>query len=127
LLLAFLPTVLDPAMPEARRANMPTGWASPAFDVLQLEDYDWLTGGFDARRKTARAETETRLGYARTKQHYLSGFVLNGADAEDMWPRIDAAASEARALGVAENFYLGDAASGTRWLYAAAGSGRRPQ
>ena len=31
LLLAFLPTVLDPAMPEARRANLPVGWASPAF------------------------------------------------------------------------------------------------
>ncbi|MFY0010897.1 hypothetical protein ABTP68_19855, partial [Acinetobacter baumannii] len=29
LLLAYLPTVLDPAMPEARRANLPTGWASP--------------------------------------------------------------------------------------------------
>jgi uncharacterized protein (TIGR02217 family) len=104
LLLAFLPTVLDPAMPEARRANLPIGWASPAFDVLQLEDYDWLTAGFDALRKTARAEAETRLGYPRAKQHYLSGFVLNGADAEVMWPRIDAAASEAQALGVAETF-----------------------
>lgn len=104
LLLAFLPTVLDPVMPEARRANMPVGWAAPAFDVLQLEDYDWLTGGFDGRRKTARAEAEARLGYARADQHYLSGFVLNAADAEAMWPRIDAAASVARAINVAETF-----------------------
>ena len=29
LLLAFLPGLLDPAMPEVRRANLPTGWASP--------------------------------------------------------------------------------------------------
>ncbi len=104
LLLAFLPTVLDPATPEARRANLPTGWAAPAFDVLQLEDYDWLTAGFEARRKRGRAEVETRLGYPRTRQHYLSGFVLNAADAATRWPLIDAAASEARALGVAETF-----------------------
>jgi uncharacterized protein (TIGR02217 family) len=104
LLLPFLPTVLDPATPEARRANLPTGWAWPAFDVLQLEDYDWLTAGFEARRTRGRAEAEARLGYARSHQHYLSGFVLNGADAETMWPLIDAAASEAQALGVAETF-----------------------
>ena len=24
---------------------LPTGWAWPAYDRLQLEDYDWLTGG----------------------------------------------------------------------------------
>ena len=29
--------------PEAKRANVPLGWAAPAFDVLQLEDYDWVT------------------------------------------------------------------------------------
>ncbi len=104
LLLAFLPTVFDPATPEARRANLPTGWASPAFDVLQLEDYDWLTGGFEARRTAARADAEARLGYARAQQHYLSGFVLDAVDADAMWPRIDAAASEARTLGVAETF-----------------------
>ncbi len=44
-LLVFLPTVLDPAAPELRRANVPVGWAAPGFDVLQLEDYDWVTGG----------------------------------------------------------------------------------
>jgi hypothetical protein len=27
------------------RANLPVGWGSPAFDVLQLEDYDWVTSG----------------------------------------------------------------------------------
>lgn len=105
LLLAFLPTVLDPAFPEARRANLPIGWAYPAFDVLQLEDYDWLTAGFEARSTLGRAEAEARLGYARNKQHYLSGFVLNAADAETMWPLIDAAATEAKKLGVAETFF----------------------
>ncbi len=104
LLLAFLPTVLDPAMPEARRANLPVGWASPAFDTLQLEDYDWVTAGKDALRSQGRAAAEARLGYPRERQHYLSGFVLNAANAVVEWQRIDAAASEAVALGVAETF-----------------------
>ncbi|MCW1383217.1 DUF2460 domain-containing protein [Novosphingobium sp. KCTC 2891] len=104
LLLAFLPTVLDPAQPEARRANLPAGWASPAFDVLQLEDYDWLTAGYDARRAEGRRIAEERLAYPRHRQHYLSGFVLNAADAPALWPRIDAAATEARRLGVRETF-----------------------
>lgn len=43
LLLVYLPTVLEGA--EVRRANVPLSWASPAFDVLQLEDYDWVTAG----------------------------------------------------------------------------------
>jgi uncharacterized protein (TIGR02217 family) len=104
MLLAFLPTVLDPTMPEARRANLPTGWAYPAFDVLQLEDYDWVTAGYDAHRSEGRAIAEVRLGYARSRQHYLSGFVLNAADGAVQWPHIDAAASQARALGVAQTF-----------------------
>lgn len=104
LLLAFLPTVLDPATPEARRANLPVGWASPAFDVLQLEDYDWVTPGKDALRAVGRSIAEARLNYPRDRQHYLSGFVLNAANAAVEWPRIDAAASEAVALGVAETF-----------------------
>jgi len=44
MLLVFTPTVLDPAMPELRRANLPAAWAHPTYDRLQLEDYDWLTG-----------------------------------------------------------------------------------
>lgn len=104
LLLAFLPTVLDPSMPEARRANLPVGWASPAFDTLQLEDYDWVTAGKDALRSQGRAIAEARLGYPRERQHYLSGFVLDASNAVPEWRRIDDAASEAVALGVAETF-----------------------
>ncbi len=42
-LLAYLPGTLDPAAPEARRANLRVGWAKPHADVLQLEDYEWVT------------------------------------------------------------------------------------
>jgi uncharacterized protein (TIGR02217 family) len=104
LLLAFLPTVLDPVTPEALRANLPVGWASPAFDTLQLEDYDWVTAGKDALRAQARQLAEARLNYPRSRQHYLSGFVLLPEGAVPEWARIDAAASEAVALGVAETF-----------------------
>lgn len=99
LLLVYLPTVFDPAAPELRRANAPTGWASPAFDVLQIEDYDWVTGGQTARTNAARAAITARLGYPVDAQHYLAGFVAAGlGDAETAiaWTRIGAAAEAAR-------------------------------
>jgi len=103
LLLAYLPTVLDRAAPEAWRMNLPDGWASPAFDVLQLEDYDWVTGGEADRSAAAAAAAGARLGYPPARQHYFSGFVLNPGD-RWQWDRIEAAAAAARGRGVAETF-----------------------
>ena len=102
-LLTYLPTVLDRAAPELRRANMPVGWASPAFDVLQLEDYDWVTAGDTAATREGIAAVVARLGYAAADQHYLSGFVLQPEDAAQ-WDAIVAAADAARARGVAAVF-----------------------
>jgi uncharacterized protein (TIGR02217 family) len=62
LLLAYLPTVLG--APELQRANLPLGWASPAFDVLQLEDYDWVTSGNAGATERGIAAASERLGYA---------------------------------------------------------------
>lgn len=104
MLLLFTPTVLDPALPELRRANVPPGWAWPAYDRLQLEDYDWLTAGAEARRRAGYATMQQRLGYPLNRQDYLAGFVLRGEDAEAFWPRIDAAIDEAAARGVARRF-----------------------
>jgi uncharacterized protein (TIGR02217 family) len=104
LLLAFTPTILNPARPELYRANLPAGWAAPAFDRLQLEDYDWLTGGADAARKAAYVFVNHRLGYPLADQDYLSGFVLNPADAELFWLRIDRGLDEAAARGVARRY-----------------------
>lgn len=67
-LLTYLPTVLDPQAPEAKRANMPVGWASPAFDVLQLEDYDWVTAGDTASTRKGVALAEARLGPSGTSR-----------------------------------------------------------
>ncbi|THD38338.1 MAG: TIGR02217 family protein [Sphingomonas sp.] len=86
-MLAYLPGVLDPQAPEVRRMNLPLGWAG-AFDVLQLEDYEWVTGGATRLSADARAEAGTRLGYALADQHYFAGFAAVPGD----WARIVAAA-----------------------------------
>ena len=102
-LLTYLPTVLDGQAPELKRANMPIGWAYPAFDVLQLEDYDWVTEGDVASTVRGVAAAEARLGYPRARQHYLSGFVLR-PDQAAQWALIAAAGMAARRRGVAAVF-----------------------
>ncbi len=104
LLLAFTPTILDEQMPELKRVNLPIGWAYPAFDRLQLEDYDWLTDGVEALRQEAYREADLRLGYPIALQDYLSGFVLSEDHAEEYWQRIDAGLEEASARGVTERY-----------------------
>ncbi|WIW87238.1 DUF2460 domain-containing protein [Sphingobium sp. V4] len=102
-LLAYLPTILDPRAPEAKRANMPLGWASPAFDVLQLEDYDWVTEGRPNLTARGVALATGRLGYPVAEQHYLAGFVLLPEQAAQ-WRSIAAAAQASVARGTAATF-----------------------
>jgi uncharacterized protein (TIGR02217 family) len=102
LLLVYLPTVLDG--PEVRRANVPSGWAAPAFDALQLEDYDWLISGRSGAAASAAAAMGERLGYPVAAQYYFAGFVLDAGDAERLWPPIEAAAEAAARRGTAEIF-----------------------
>ncbi|MBC2670919.1 TIGR02217 family protein [Novosphingobium piscinae] len=103
LLLVFLPTVFDPATPAAPRANVPLGWAAPAYDRLQVEDYDWLTSGADGPRAAARAAITARLGYPLAQQDVLAGFVTVPGDLV-AWRRIDAALDEAAGEGGHERF-----------------------
>ena len=103
LLLTFLPGVLDPAMPEVRRANLPVGWARPAFDRLQVEDYNWLTSGAEAFRRDAYGAIAARLDYPAAATDYLAGFVLDPADRE-LWRRIDAGIDEAATRQAHERF-----------------------
>lgn len=103
-LLFYAPQVLVDDKPDLKRANMPVGWARPAFDVLQLEDYDFVIEGDEAGMALARRAVADTLGYPVQEQHYLSGFVLNAADGLVQWPRIAAAADQAVALGVPEVF-----------------------
>jgi len=103
LLLVYLPTVLDPAAPEAKRANVPNGWAFPAFDILQLEDYDWVTSGNHGATKRAVPEMEERLGYPVADQHYFGGFVLRAEDSSQ-WSEIEKAIGRSFDRGSAETF-----------------------
>lgn len=96
-LLAFLPSLLDPAQPEVRRVNLPVAWAAPAFDRLQLEDYDWLTSGADGPRRLAYAAAIARLAYPQGQVDYLAGFAAGGGVVP--WQRIDAGADEALQRG----------------------------
>jgi uncharacterized protein (TIGR02217 family) len=104
LLLAFTPTVLAPDMPELVRANLPVEWASPAFDRLQIEDYDWLTSGAEALRRAAYHTVDQRLGYPPGQQDYFAGFVLDAANADAFWRRIDGGLDEAAGRGVGQRF-----------------------
>lgn len=103
LLLVYLPTVLDPAAPEAKRANVPTGWASPAFDVLQLEDYDWVTSGNHGATRRAVPVMTQRLGYPIGQQHYFSGFVLRAQD-KAQWREIEFAIGQSKLRGTAQTY-----------------------
>ncbi len=103
LLLPYLPGALAEDAPDVRRANLPVAWASPAFDVLQLEDYEWVTAGNEGASARGIAAATARLGYADAAQHYLAGFVLTAAQS-GQWALIDAAAERARDRGVAATF-----------------------
>ncbi|WOE75685.1 DUF2460 domain-containing protein [Alterisphingorhabdus coralli] len=94
-ILIYLPTIADPDSPEVLRANIPLGWARPAFDILQLEDYDWATERRTGTRERALALVADRLGYPLDEQHYFSGFVLNPED-KAQWHGIIDAAEDAR-------------------------------
>jgi len=101
LLLVYLPTVLDGA--ETKRANVPVGWAAPAFDVLQLEDYDWVVAGNAGATARGVAEATERLGYPIEEQHYFAGFVLRPEDPAQ-WAPIAAAAEAAAKRGTGSVF-----------------------
>jgi uncharacterized protein (TIGR02217 family) len=103
-LLFYAPQVLNSASPELRRANMPVGWAKPAWDVLQLEDYSFVTRADEAGMARGLAAVVSSLGYPVAEQHYLAGFVLRPEDADLEWPRVAEAASAARARGTAQTF-----------------------
>ena len=103
-LLFYTPQVLLADRPDLARANMPAAWAYPAFDILQLEDYSFVTAANQAGQVRGRALVETQLLYPRARQHYLAGFVLSQHDAAVQWPLVADAAAAALALGVAETF-----------------------
>ena len=86
LLLAYVPG----GQGARARMNLPLGWAG-AFDVLQLEAYEWVTVGHDDRAACSAAAA--RLAYPVGQQQYLGGFAASAAD----WRAIVAATEQAAA------------------------------
>lgn len=96
-LLAYLPSLLRHDAPDLKRANLPVGWQSPAFDVLQLEDYEWVTEGLTVSRFKALVDAQKRLRFEPVDCQYLSGFVSSPDRARDWEEIIEAANAAARA------------------------------
>lgn len=103
-LLFYAPQVLADDRPDLRRANMPDGWAYPEWDVLQLEDYEFVVAGDPRGMRAGRTAVMQALGYPLHAQHYFSGFVLDGQTAARDWPRIAAAAEDGQRSAIAEVF-----------------------
>lgn len=103
MVLFFTPQVLSSAVPLMSYVNLPDSWAYPAYDVFQVEDYDFVTEGKWAKRSLALAEVEARLGYGPADSHYFAGFVLSPDDTA-LWGDIDRAAQDGFARGYADVF-----------------------
>ncbi|MEM7568155.1 MAG: DUF2460 domain-containing protein [Pseudomonadota bacterium] len=103
MLLFFTPQVLSGSAPLMAHVNMPAAWAYPAYDVFQVEDYDFVTHGEWAQRAAALSAVVQNLGYGPADSHYFSGFVLSPTDT-DLWQSIDRAAQDGLARGYTEVF-----------------------
>ncbi|MFG1395863.1 non-contractile tail sheath protein [Roseixanthobacter pseudopolyaromaticivorans] len=90
-ILVFTPQVLNPSANASAIMNLPPAdmWGPTKFDVLQIEDYDWVTAGeFDLMKSTWVMAKET-LGYPLDRIEYFSGYVQNHTDGY-MWAYVDA-------------------------------------
>jgi uncharacterized protein (TIGR02217 family) len=94
LLLVYTPQILGSGQAVLLPANIPTGWAYPAFDALQLEDYDFVLRGDTASHDAAIALVQARLGYPDSVTDYYAGFILS-RDSAAQWFDIDRFAARA--------------------------------
>lgn len=103
-LLFYAPQVLAQSATNLSRLNLPAEWAHPAFDVFQLEDYDFVVSDDLGAQARARATVDLTLGYPKSKQQYFAGFAAVAGDST-AWARIEAAAASAAALEVGDVFF----------------------
>lgn len=102
-LLFYTPQVLNPAAPMMRTVNMPAAWAAPAFDFLQVEDYDHVIAGDWAAHGAGLRAVADALGYGPEDSHYFAGFVQDPGT-PFVWANMERAASRARAEEYGEIF-----------------------
>jgi uncharacterized phage protein (TIGR02218 family) len=76
-LLVFTPQIVRDDAPLLRMLNFAeTAWAHPAFDVLQIEDYDKVIEGDWAFNTLTWQLATAILGYPKSKIDYFAGFNL---------------------------------------------------
>lgn len=105
LILIFTPQFLGTSDPILRRINLPVDeWKAPAFDILQVEDYDKVVeGNYDfITDQTIRAATDL-LGYDLADTQYFVGFNLF-PQTTWIWYNIDRALWHTRDVEFAETF-----------------------
>lgn len=103
LILLYTPQITDPLSTLPARLNLPAAWSSPAFDILQLEDYEHVTEEQWGLHRSGLATALSTLGYPVAASHYFSGFVLDPAD-RHQWRPIAEAIRDARSQGYGEIF-----------------------
>ena len=87
-------TDIDNVPPMIRDVNYIQDAYSPSkLDVLQIEDYDWVTGKSPHHQEAYLIGQE--LGFTEDQLHYFGGFVLNPEDADRLWELIEEAIDEA--------------------------------
>ncbi len=72
--LVYVPQIIEAGAPMLARANLPSGWAYPAFDRLQLEDYEFIQSALWYRHRDGLAQVRAALNYPADKLDYMSGF-----------------------------------------------------
>ncbi len=103
-LLFYSPQVMLDTAPISEAVNFPTGqWRSPAFDFLQVEDYDFVIDGDWGRARAALLSIDQQLAYPRAQSHYFGGFNLSPATL-DNWANINRAIGEGFRQGFQEVF-----------------------
>jgi uncharacterized protein (TIGR02217 family) len=101
-LLFFTPQVLDEQAPMLKTANFPaTHWAYPAYDFVQIEDYDHVIDGDWYAHEKGIETVVAELGYPLDKTQFFSGFVLLPEDLH-IWPNIEWALIDAEKRGFSE-------------------------
>jgi len=103
--LFFPPSVMDTERvpPLMQDVNYIKDAYSPSkLDVLQIEDYDWVTDESPHHEEAYTIGQE--LGFTESTLHYYGGFVLNEEDAPRYWTLIVEAMREAQKRKFAEVF-----------------------
>ncbi len=101
-LLFFTPQVLDDKAPMLKRTNFPVShWAYPAFDFMQVEDYDHVIAGDWLAHQRGLDTVINELGYPMETTHYFGGFVLN-PKSPVIWKNMERALIDTRKRGFGE-------------------------